>query len=439
MKKLIEGSQLLEKVPMDCRVVGREPIVKLNHGLTLDDGNCFQSPTLILGQVGSGKSTLLKKITEPILDYAEKSGDNVVIFCAKPELLAYRRQGDIVISADGKEPECCWNIFEELKTSQNPDMLIRETAHSLFDNVTKQTNQPFFPQAASDIFQRTCLYLNDFGIKNGLSPTNADLVEFLETTPVFSSDKTTGWLSLAEMSPEYFSPLRDYLGSGGEQAMGVLSELRTLISRMFYGSFASEGSMSVTRLIREGGKRIFLYYNYVTARSTLPILKLILDLILKEGMNPELKHKTWVFMDEGSLLPKSDVLIDALSLGRDPGSNGGGLRLFMCLQSAELMKRNYPDGREAEILLSLFPNVISLKVYDPMSRKIISERYGKAHYQLTYVGVGQKITETDSYEEVVGDWQFSRIDKKGMAIVSMPGISDSAFIYDGYEKEGGNA
>ena len=51
-------------------------------------------------------------------------------------------------------------------------------------------------------------------------------------------------------------------------------------------------------------------------------------------------HKTWFLLDEGSQL-KSQVLVDALSLGRDPTGNGkAGIRVLMALQSAKLMTRH---------------------------------------------------------------------------------------------------
>ena len=57
MKKLVEGNELLLTVPA-CNTTGREPIVHLQHNLVLDDGNCFESPTLIEGNVGTGKTYL---------------------------------------------------------------------------------------------------------------------------------------------------------------------------------------------------------------------------------------------------------------------------------------------------------------------------------------------------------------------------------------------
>lgn len=435
MKKLIEGNELLNTVPV-CRTTGRGPIVRLQHNLILDDRNCFESPTLIEGNVGTGKTSLLRDFMDPILEYCEQSGDNAVIFCAKPDMLRYRRSGDPLISIGSREPASCWNIFAEMKSSDSPELTLREIATELFAEAEEKTTQIFFPQAARDIFYQTCRYMYDYSLEKGITFHNGDLVDFLETSPIYSTDTVPGWLELAEKYPEYFGMLRDYIGDGSEQGQGCLSELRTLISRTLFDSFASkDGEFSAINALKGGNNRIVLFYDYATSgHSTLPVIHIILDLLLKQGMQADANHKTWYFFDEGSLLPKSNVLMDALSLGRDPGSNGkGGVRILMALQSARLMTHHYSKD-EAETLLSLFPNVIALKVADPMSRAIVSDRYGKAHYQYSYAGVGEKIHYHDSIEDVVSDYHFSMITKKGQAIISMPGVSSQPFFYDGFKK-----
>lgn len=436
MKKLIEGNELLYNVPT-CSTTGREPVVCLQHNLILDDGNCFESPILIEGNVGTGKTKLMFELMNQIFKYTEHSGDNAVIFCAKPEMLRYRRNGDSVISSTSNDPTSCWNIFLEMEASANPELTLREIATELFAEAEEKTTQIFFPQAARDIFYQTCRYMYDYSKEKEIVFSNADLVNFLETTPVYSTEDTLGWIDLADKYPEYFGMLRDYIGNGSDQGLGCLSELRTLLSRTFFGCFASDtGTFSAIDALKEGNKRIFLFYDYANAgHSTLSILHIILDFLLKQAMQADAKHKTWFFLDEGSLLPKSNVLTDALSLGRDPGSNGtGGVRIIMALQSAKLMTHHYTK-EEAETLLSLFPNVIALKVSDQMSRTIVSDRYGKAHYLYSYAGVGEKIHYHDSIEDVVSDYHFSKITKKGQAIISMPGVSSHPFFYDGYRKE----
>lgn len=436
MKKLIEGAELYHDVPGDCRSAGVCPVVRLQHGLILDDRNFFESPTLIEGGVGSGKTVLMREIMDQVLTYADQAGDNAVIFCAKPDMLDYARTDDVVLDITSGAAECCWNLFAEMEASDMPFLTLREIASALFMEAKEKTMQPFFPEAAKDLFYQTCRCFYDFSKRTGTRVSNADLVEFIETTPIWGDDTVPGWMDLAGKHPKYFSMVRDYIGDATAQGLGVLSELRTLISSTLYGSFASNnGTFSAIRTLKSGGNRVFLHFDYANAsHSTLSVFHVLLDLLLKQAMDANAQHKTWFFLDEGSILPKSNVLTDALSLARDPGSNGkGGVRVIMALQSARLMTRHYTQ-QEAEALLSLFPNVIALKVADPMSRAVISERYGKAHYQYSYAGVGDKIHYTDSFEDVVSDYHFSQITKKGQAIMSLPGVCDFPFIYDGFRR-----
>ena len=432
MKKRIEGLELLDCVP-DCRATGISPVVKLEHGLVLDEGNCWSSPTLLLGAVGSGKTTLMQRMMDPILDHANRLGDNVVIFCAKPDMLRYARPQDFVIHINSSDPKCCWSIFSEINASDNPEMTLREISTALFEEARAKTNQVFFPDAARDVFFHTCRYLYDYGVRTGTMPDNADLVEFLETTPVWGNDEIPGWTNLAELQPSYFSMVRDYIGDGTQQGLGVLSELRTLISNALFGNFAARGGQfSAIETLKKQGQRIFLYYDYAAAgHSTLTVLHILLDLLMKQSMNHKNRNKTWFFLDEASVLPKSEVLTDLLSLARDPGSNGkGGARIVMALQSARLMTHHYTET-EAECLLSLFPNVFALRVSDSMSRKFLADRYGKALYQYSY-GVGNTIHYADCVcEDVVADHRFAELTKKGQAIVSLATVRNP-FFYDGY-------
>ena len=433
MKKLIEGSELLESVPA-VRSSGAAPVIRLAHSLVLDDRNFFQYPTLILGGVGSGKTTFLDALLVQILPHAEAAGDTVVIFAAKPDSLRFARPGDPVICVDSKTPDCCWNMFRDIDASDDPELCVREIATALFRRQSA-TLQPFFVDSARDIMISTLRYMYDYWLCNGGDiPSNGDYKEWIETTPIRTSRGTPGWMEIAENRPDYFGSVRDYIGGGTEQGLGVLSELRTNLCT-FHGSFAAYGgTFSAVETMRKGGKRVFLFFDYAKAsHSALSMFKLILDLLMKTALSHELKNKSWFVIDEFSLLPKLDHILDLLSFGRDPsGANeGAGCRLIACLQSAQLLNNHYPP-EEAKSLLSCFPNVISMRVMDPLSRSVIADRYGLARYQYSYAGLGDRIHYVDCVEKVVPDYRFSLISKPGQAIMSLPGVCDQPFVFNGY-------
>lgn len=433
MKKLIEGLELLPRIPDDARG-SAFPVIALGNGLTLDD-SCF--PLLLLGNMGTGKSWLLKRVMNVVLEQCLPRGDNAVIFCAKPELLAYAQKGDVIVDVFNTDPSSCWSICGELAASGHPEMTAREISAAIFSDTEKRTSQPFFPQAARHLTQNSMVFLYRHAVDSKKPFSNADLCDFLENTPVRALNGRPGWMEIAEKRPADFGMLKSYIGGGGEQGKGVLSELHTHLSSILQGSFASEnGTFSAISSLKQGGRRIFLYYDYARAgHSTLTVLKLMLDLLLKQAMDMSSNHKTWFFLDEASLLDRSETLMDCLSLGRDPGSNGkGGVRIVMALQSARLMEHHY-SPEDAQILLSLFPNLICLRVQDSSSRKLFSERFGKAHYLFHFPVAGGRPHTFESFEDVVNDSHFSMLRRQGQAIVSLPSLCASPFFYDGYRKE----
>ena len=268
-------------------------------------------------------------------------------------------------------------------------------------------------------------------------------MQFITTTRVNSQPGIPGWIELANRHPQYFACILDYIGSSvnvnSSQGLGVLGELRSdIISEIFVGSFAARGTFSVRKAMQEPGRRIFIQFDFAHApHASLTLIGVIMDLIYKEAIRPDRTQKTYIFLDEAHYLPKSPYLADVLSFGRDPSGQGkGGVRIFVAAQSAMLFTKNYTE-LEARTLLSLFPNVVSFRVSDPMSRAVISDRYGEARYQETVAGPGGKAQVETFTEKVVSDYQFSKVNRVGQAIISMPAISESPFFYNGFQMNGG--
>ena len=159
----------------------------------------------------------------------------------------------------------------------------------------------------------------------------------------------------------------------------------------------------------------------------------LLDLMLQQSMSPTLNHKVWFLLDEFSLLPKVESLTDFLSFARDPSGDNGrsGARIIAAVQSVQLLTRHYSEA-EAKTLMSLFPNLITMRVMDPMSRAAFADRYGTARVIYRYMGEGNRPVTTDCEQKVVTDADFCQLMKPGQAVMSLPAVSQDPFIYDGF-------
>ena len=425
IKHTLEGLSILQSPP---QLQGglRAPVVRLNDGLILDD-SVFECPTLVMGQVGSGKTYLMEEIMAPILRTAEEMNENVFIFCAKKDLLKFKRPQDIVISVDATAPNACWNIIKEVAVSRNPELTARDIAKSLTKD-QRSDLQPFFENSCNDILYNAIIAFYEDGLKKGITYTNWHLFDFFNKVSL-NRDAEVSWYDMARTKPERFAHILDYLGDGLDQGYGIISEIRTLMHECFWGSFCSDkGQFSAIDALKSGG-RIFLYYDHANAsEASIKIFKTILNLLLKHSADEENGKRSWFFLDEFSLLPETGI-IDSMSLGR-----GAGFRLFACIQSAQLMTRRYKED-DAKALLSLFPNIICLKVQDAMSRSILSDRYGECLTSYSFNAPMQKVIQHAEHRKVVADYDFTMIQNKGDALMSIPNLSDSPFFYHGYRKE----
>lgn len=343
-------------------------------------------------------------------------------------MLKYRRQQDPVIAVDTENPQGCWNIFKEMRTSKNAELTARDIAKSLTSDQKSQL-QPFFENSANDILFSSIMAMYDEEKKTGKQYANWHLCDFLNRVSL-RKDAELSWYDLAELRPGRFAHILDYLGNESDEAYGIISELRTLLHNCFWGSFCSDqGEFSAIEALKTGGKRIFLYYDYANAsEASVKMFSTILNLLFKHSVDPDNEKRTWFFIDEASLLPRSCV-VDAMSLGRQYG-----FRLFICLQSAQLMTRHYCEA-EANAQLCLFPNIICLKTMDSFTRKIFADRYGECLCAYSFVNPMQKIVQHVVHRLVVADYEFSMIQKKGDALCSIPALNSAPFFYYGYREE----
>lgn len=427
VRTVLEGCTPLPSAPQAADRELHSPIIRLDDGLVLDD-RVLSSPTMILGPTGSGKSTFFEKIVQAVCGEVRNHGDNAVIFCPKPDYLKYCGPQDIIISPDrAEDPRGCWNIMLEVARSSNTEA----TARTIAKGLTKQQQsplQPFFETACNEVLYRSIMALHEDGTAKGIQYSNRDLVDFLNSVSVHEDTENLSWADLEHTRPKWFSHITDYLGeSAGEMAYGVAAEIRALLHNAFWGSFNACGTFSAIETLKTGGHAIYLYYDYTTAESTITIFRTILDLLLRQSIDQKNTHKTWFLIDEFSLIPKT-CLVDALSLGRS-----SGFRCAICMQSVSLMSRHHTES-ESTSLVSLFPNIIAMRVQDAQTRRVISSRYGECLCAYSFTAGIKNISHVE-HRPVVADADFATLQRPGDAICSIPSLSTQPFYYHGYREE----
>ena len=425
--RTLKGTVLYRNPPGELSSVKGESIALNDMSIPL---SVLERATFIQGVPGMGKTYLIKQMADIIVPLAAKNGDNVYIFAAKDDLIErYYKTGDIIISIHSEDPTAGWNIIKEVACSKNPNITILDIADILFYDQRSQL-QPFYYLAPQDIFARSILHLYGHSVKNNVSVDNKDIKYFFENTPVRGSEGKPGYLEYAKIS-EVLTPLLEYFGNPrSDMALGLLSELRLMISRTFIGGFAMKGgTFSAINTVRTGGHRVFLKYDYTSGQqASKRILTVILSLLLKEASGRFCGHKNWFFIDEFGLLPRleDNLLANAIAFGREYG-----LRLICATQSAAQLRTIYGET-EAATLLSLFPNIISFAINDPFSRSIVTGRYGDARIACSYLTHDHKTENTILSEPVIHDSEFTKLGR-GDAIICMPELSKEPFIYHGIQ------
>ena len=131
---------------------------------------------------------------------------------------------------------------------------IIEIARTLFYEKSQRSNQPFFPNAARDLF--TGILLHFCRNADQVKINNALLRAFLDQSP---SSEIRAMLQDHDDLKAMVSYIAD---DRSPQTQGVISELQQLVREIFVGNFRKSGTLSLRKAIRnKGGKIIFIEYD----------------------------------------------------------------------------------------------------------------------------------------------------------------------------------
>lgn len=407
--------------PNERRLLFNAPLGE--NGSFSMSNDMLEKHLLCVGGPGSGKTNVINLILEQLRHNCDPR-DVFVIFDTKGDYIQeFYKTGDYVI-ANGSMYKIysgyqSWNIFEEIAASDDYIMAAQEISRSLFAD-RENTHQPFFTNAAKDIFAGILihLYRNYLGQREWLN--NKKLVELIRTSP-------PEWY-LKELCDPRKNPdlvgITSYLGDGkNNQALGVLGELKSMVYDCFNGSFSEVGNFSIRKSVRSRSAcAIFIEYDMAVGKSLTPLYRLLVDLALKEtlGRTAQENGRVWYILDELKLLPHSVHLEDGLNLGRSLGCS-----VIAGVQSVNQLYELYGEFG-GQVILGGFSNVFAFSTTDFQSREYLSKLFGSNVTTYRPLSFRQGDAVRERFGRVVEEWDLEAL-TKGWAYVGL--IDKDPFLF----------
>jgi len=410
---VFEGGRLHEalppcpvKEPILCRLAGHDG--QGNAAALNLNADIFSKHLCFMGGIGTGKSNAIFHIVSQLRQTLGQN-DVMVLFDTKGDFHEkFYRPGDVVISndnaLDGVDDN--WNIFSEIDNTNEGRRResIIEIAETLFYEKIHGSKEPFFPNAAKDLFSALLLH---FG-RSDLPRNNAGLKDYLDSTPI------EAWQEMLDMYDD-LRAMKTYISGTGTQSAGVFSEVQQLSRKTFLSNFARAGSLSMRQLVREKrGRVVFVEYDIGVANMLTPIYRLLFDMAIKESLSRgRTAGNVWFVIDEFRLLPHLQYIENAVNFGR-----GLGVKFIIGVQNVSQIDEAY-SGLAASILSGFSTNII-FRLNDRASKNYVQGIFDRNRKAEIYKSGSSQVVEHIRDGNVVEDWDISGLGL-GESIIGLPG------------------
>lgn len=399
---------------------------------SMDEG-ILSKHLLLIGGTGCGKTNVFYHMVSQLKKKMTQK-DVMIIFDTKGDFYnKFFIPGKDCVIANSKQYQkeaSIWNIFKEIVADGwEQDALevnISELAWAIFQEaIENNKSQPFFPNAARDLFAAILTYIvrigkEDMSFKKDFF-NNRALKKYLDMMNAQSIK------SMLENESDLAAVL-SYIGDGtGGQALGVFAELQAVVRRVFTGTFAKDGRFSVRDFVRsKNGKTLFIEYDLSRGSVLTPIYQLIFDLALKEALGrTKSDGNVYLICDEFKLLPHLNHIDDAVNFGRSLG-----VKVFAGLQSIEQLYENYGESRGRNIAAG-FSSVFAFKANDAITREFVVGLYGKNVVLEQFKSLESPLKQEKREGNTVEDWDIVGLEV-GEAIIGLPFVEPFRFKSDLY-------
>jgi type IV secretory pathway TraG/TraD family ATPase VirD4 len=378
---------------------------------------------LLVGGTGSGKTNLFYHIVKQLKSKLAKD-DVMLIFDSKGDFHKKFFAGEDIVIGNSvqyrKRPDK-WSIYQEIiadgkdgvSTAQNT----QEICKSLFaERIEKNSNNPFFPNAARDLLASIITAL----VRDGATPSNKDIKNYIDSASVDD---------LRALLAEHrdLAAVASYIGGkSGSQSQGVLSEMYSVSRDVLTGVFADVGEFSMRSFIRQkGGRTAFLEYDLAIGDILSPIYTLLFDLALKEALGrTATQGNVYLIADELKLLPNLRHLEDGINFGRSLG-----VKVLAGLQSIDQLNANYENAAKARNAVAGFSSIFAFRSNDFNTREYVSKLFGRNMILETFAEANGSRHYEKREGYMVEDWDLASL-SVGEAIAGLPSVPPFRYKFD---------
>lgn len=397
------------------------------------DESILSKHMMLIGGTGCGKSNVFYFIIDQ-LKKRLTGKDVMIVFDTKGDYHSmFAERNDLVIgnSPSFYDSSLRWNIFREILADGWEDryieMNLQELSWSIFKEAIEKSKEPFFPNAARDLFAAILQCMLIKGKSDDTYKRNSFYNNELKRA--FSECNVQQIRALIESFPQVASAA-SYIGDGTTaQALGVYAELQSVVRKLFTGVFGEKGSFSIRNFLREkGGRTLFIEYDMSIGSTLAPIYSLLFDLALKEALGRSAPSgNVYLICDEFRLLPYLQHIDDGVNFGRSLG-----VKVIAGLQSINQLTEAYGEFRGKNVLAG-FSSIFAFRANDSFTRDYITSLHGKSLVMEQFKTLTNSVREERRDAHVVEDWDMNTLNI-GEAVISLPFEKPFKFQFDLYQK-----
>ncbi|WP_049934628.1 type IV secretory system conjugative DNA transfer family protein [Haloplanus natans] len=312
---------------------------------------------LVLGETGAGKTETIKLLTHQM---QAGTGDPFVVFDYKGEYQENFEQDhdhENLIYLSSTDATEYWNLFAEIEREADID----EIGRALFPHTD---GSEFFSQAGRQLFVAVVTYLHREAQASDTTPTNADLVAFVQST-----DKQEMHERLTDYSD--LTAAASAIDPDSErQAAGVYANFQQVIADLFRGDFAEAGEFSIREYMNDPqGRTLLLDFPITESDAVQPAFRFFIDWAARFALANE--QDTYFVLDEFARLPGLRKIGDLINAGR-----GRNTQLLLGVQSVAQLHDTYGKDRANALLSGLVQSVI-MRVGDAASVEYAQSQIGR--------------------------------------------------------------